>query len=928
MREVRPVFVHAPTIIRCVTWGYLMTVLLTSVVPRALSAQLPVSGAPVPVQRPCHLSIAREPLSQALVQLAEECGLQFAHLAHDGSGHLLVGPLSGVFTRKAALRRLLHATPLTYRFINDHTVAIVSRNAVTAARRASPHRLPDARAASQRKAARGRPHGMLSRFLAFFALCGFLSFHAGHACAKGAAGDSLTAVPTLQEVVVTAQRRAVNMQSTSVSETAVSGSAILNQHIDRISDLETQVPGLSVTTSGFTENINIRGMGNTTASPTVTTGVPVFRDGLYEPEAILLTEPFYDIHDVEILRGPQGTIIGQNSTGGAVVINSNNPNFRGVNGYAQLVAGDYGRKRIDGAVNLPINHELAARLAFNVEKRHSFFQNIGPQIGDANAGVYSNPGHINEKNMRLGLLFKPSRRFRALLKIEINDLSTGGLTPRPLPPCSSCSPAASFYQYGYNGPSVYNGFHALGIYQLDYNTPEMQHDTADRYGLHLRYILPGGITLRSLTGYQVLHERRIDDVDASAAPVGTGGKYWLQNIGRDPYYSQEFDLISPNIGRVTWLAGVSYFYRSTPVDTIEYPYGALPEPGSQNANIYFRIGTHVHLFGAFGQIDWQILHSLRLQVGARYSDDGQTTSGAFTIPGPGIVISNVGRYSKSVPSGKVALNWTPLRGQHFYVFWARGFKDGGINNAQSDFAPEYVNDYEMGWKGQFLEHHLRTQLGGYYMQYDNMQQQVLNPLGGGNIVINLGNSKIDGLEFSSQARLGGWQGDIGLAYNHSVLGAAHAIASYELPAGVNTNLPQCASAQTSGCNDYTPYILNLNGEADPYSPQFQGNVSLSYIFDLGESRTLAPRVTYSYTGSQWASIFQNTGFYRLSARRLLDLYLSFGYRSWNVQFYVHNATAATYIEGIGGGTGQAGTPGNDAFWGNPRTWGVSVETTF
>ena len=107
-------------------------------------------------------------------------------------------------------------------------------------------------------------------------------------------------------------------------------------------------------------------------------------------------------------------------------------------------------------------------------------------------------------------------------------------------------------------------------------------------------------------------------------------------------YSQEFDLISPDAGKLTWLTGASYFYRSTPVTLNQYPYGAPVEPNAADANTAVNIGTHVHLVGLFGQVGYQIQPSLQLQVGARVSADGETSSGAITIPGPGIVISNVG----------------------------------------------------------------------------------------------------------------------------------------------------------------------------------------------------------------------------------------------------------------------------------------------
>jgi iron complex outermembrane recepter protein len=940
MPTAHPVYTKPTQFIRCVARRYLVVAFIAGLGPAAVDVSSAVE-MPMPQVR-WQLSIGRLSLNDALMQLAQQSGVQVARFSDVDSANMVVGPVYGLYTREEALSTLLRGTGLTYRFVNDHTVAIIRQSAPEPA---APNSLPKVQAppasvpAERGTNSAGNNIGqgghdvgavneksghqnLLSRLLGLFAACSVASLPPGHTCAQEASVD------TLQEVVVTAERRSTDIQTTPVSVTAISGTDLLDRHVDVIADLETQVPGLSVTNSGFTQNINIRGMGNSTASPTVTTGVPVYRDGLYQPEAILLTEPFYDIADVEVLRGPQGTIIGQNSTGGALVINSANPNFDGVNGYSEVVGGNYNERKLDGAINLPINDILAARVAFNIEDRGSFFEDVGQNLGDASAQVTSDPGHIDEKNFRFGLLFKPTDNFQALFKAETNQLSTGGLTPRPLPPCSICAPDSSFYAYGYNGPSIYNGFQNLGVYQLDYNTPEMQNDRADRFSLELRYILPGDITLRSLSGYQVLLEQRVDDADASAAPVGAGGGYWEHTIGPDPYYSQEFDLISPDTGKVTWLTGASYFLRYTPVNLLEYPYGAVVEPNGADANTAVDISTHVHLVGVFGQLSYQFLPSLQIQAGARFSADGQTSAGAITIPGPGIVISNVGAYSKDVPTGKVSLNWTPAEGQFVYGFVARGFKDGGINNAVSDFGPEYVNDYEIGWKGDFLGGHLRTQLGGYYMQYSGMQQQVLNPEGGGNTVINLGNSKIAGLELSSQGRLGGWLANAGIAVNHSVLGNAKAIAAYELSGAINTNLPQCATGQTAGCNNYLPYTLNLSGEANPYSPTFQANLSVSYPIALGHNSSLTPRVDYSYTGKQYASIFQNTDFYLLSARSLLDVYLSYDYKSWEIQAFAHNVTNEVYIAGIGGATGTAGSSGVDAFYGDPRTLGLSIKTRF
>ena len=163
----------------------------------------------------------------------------------------------------------------------------------------------------------------------------------------------------LTEVVVTAERRAADVQHTAISLTAESGEQMGKDHLFNISDLQTATPSFSVNTAGQYNSINIRGIGNAAVNPAITPGIAVERDGLVQAETIELSEPFYDIADVEILRGPQGTFIGQSSTGGAVLINSHSPTFDGLNGYVNALVGNYSDNKVDGAINLPISDTLA-----------------------------------------------------------------------------------------------------------------------------------------------------------------------------------------------------------------------------------------------------------------------------------------------------------------------------------------------------------------------------------------------------------------------------------------------------------------------------------------------------------------------------------------------------------------------------------------
>jgi iron complex outermembrane receptor protein len=810
----------------------------------------------------------------------------------------------------------------------------------------------------------------------------------GAAMAQTAPVATAGASSAVEEVVVTAERRATSAQATAISMTAVSGQTLVESHVNTIADVQNLAPGLSVTNSGLTQNVNIRGLGNTAVSPNITTGVAVFRDGLYEPEAILLSEPMYDIADVEVLKGPQGTIIGQNSTGGAMTINSKNPNFNGINGYAEAQFGSYNDRKFNGAINLPINDVLAARIALNWENRDSFYKDIGGQIAQGTDNPNVTPGKLAEQNARLSVIYKPNDKFQALVKAEFNWLDTGGYNAKPLP-------FSAYYSYGYNGPSQYNNFRNLGPWQLAYDFTSLTDiQKADRYSVEMKYRFDNGISLRSISGIQHMGELYNSDTDYSMANAGVAGSVYsiagnsaggareqYHNIGpADNYYSEEFDVLSPDTGRLTWLAGVSYFYRNTAVHDRTYDglgivnptIGADPAfagvsspftfscPTGSACNLYSLSNTDATqlLYGVFGQLDYKVLDNLHLVIGARESIDKNTTSG-YTVANIDAQLANgrtnytytngIGTYSKNVPTYKVAVNWTPLPGQLVYAFAARGYKEGGINNTViPDFQPEYVNDYEIGWKGRLFDGSVLTQVGAYYMQYQGMQQQVVATQTGGNYVANLGNSTIDGVEASFQAHLDNFKWDAGLAYNQSSLGSVSAVGTWLLAGNGSTLLKACSGAQLNqvapgasstaiGCTNYTNAIVSLSGEQNPYSPTLQFNTSAAYDFEV-LGGLLTPRISYSYTGKQWASIFQkiptginpNAGLdrngnalpypnYALPARGLVDLSLTYHTKEWTVEVFGKNVGNTYYLAGIAG---------NNGYYGDPRTWGIRLNRGF
>jgi iron complex outermembrane receptor protein len=780
---------------------------------------------------------------------------------------------------------------------------------------------------------------------------------------QDAQGDQAAAAApgALQEVVVTAERRATDIQTTPISVAAITGGQLASQQVNTVADLQSTVPNFQALNAGPYLSVNIRGIGNTAITPTIVPGVAIFHDGLLAAETIFNSEPFYDIADVEVLRGPQGTFVGASSTGGAVQVNSANPNFRGVNGYIEGQYGNYQDEKVDGAVNLPVSDTFAMRLAFNWEQMKSFSTLAPPTpLPSDTADV---PGSVNNHNARLGMLWKPSDSFQALLKIEFNYVNPYGDAAEPNQNTFTI-PAGQLCPGGYAGPVCHSLYYPYSSHQpfvLTDNIPLQTEATyMNRYGLELRETLPNGIVLRSLTGFQYNNQTQVQDPDDSSA------NYQLEykNVGpEDNYLSQEFNIISPTTGPVTWIAGASLYYRDTDVETTNYiaypsyspsvplPQGDFYPVGPGGTTITHSGSDSVQrTVGVFGNVDWQFTRTLQLEIGARGNWDanyskGQpgfwpgvpagdssvrqipVTTGTPCPDNPGyscVYSAGVAQQTDSVPTGKIDLNWTPLPGQFFYAFWARGYKSGGVIIGTSNgFKPEQVDDYELGWKSNSFNRHLQTSIGGYWMQYHDMQLPALNILTGGNLTTNLSSpSTIRGIEASADGRFGAWDANLALALDDSRMGALSEVATYRLPAAAS-GLKQCAGgAAPPLCFDYSPYEVSVAGEQNPYTPKVTVNASIDYNFHIKDA-ILTPKVAFNYTASQYDSIFQQGDYYKLGARELWNLSLNLVSGPWTAQAYCNNCGNWTYVTAAGGTN-----VGDVWFYGAPRQYGVRFNYAF
>jgi iron complex outermembrane receptor protein len=738
----------------------------------------------------------------------------------------------------------------------------------------------------------------------FFHRVYFAGFASIVACASAgtarAQEASAVAQEQLQEVVVTAQRRVENLQTTPIAATVLDATSLDRKSVTDISDLQNASPALSITNFGVVSFVNIRGEGLDSNSPQVVPGVATYRDGLWQPP-VGTSSSFYDVGSVEVLRGPQGTFVGSNSTGGAIFINSNSPSLEDQSGRIEVLLGNYADAGANGEVNLPLNDRWATRIAFNVERRNSFYDNIASSVTPIGA-QFNTPGALDEKDLRLGEIWKPTDELTFLLKSDFTDKSTGGYAMKPIP-------GTAYAPYAPTDP-----------WTINFDQGTKADETALRNSLEVRWQpSPDGITYRSLTGYQYLSIRNIYDVDATNSRLpGPPAQADYEAIDERPI-TEEINVISPDKGRLQWIVGAFYLH-----DTRDVGHNITSQSFPQSVLIDFY--TILKTAAVFGQLSYKITPRLELQVGGRFThDDVSNPPGGFINIGPGAAyVDASGSHTDSATTGKVALNWTVNEDNFLYGFVAKGFKGGGFTfgNPPGQFQPEIVWDYELGWKSYFLQHHVRTQIGGFWNDYQNLQVSVIDTASGANQLTNIGKSTIDGAEAQIEGQFGGLRVDASGAYVKSKLGAISLVNARLIPGGGALNLgPQCGPGAPAapGCFDYTPFIVSVNGRPNPYSPKWTFNAGAEYQFGLSGGATLTPRINYSYVGALWTTLVEAPVTDYLRSYGLWNASVTFAKGDWRVEAFGRNLANASYV---------LGQYNNAELFGNPRQFGVRVSRTF
>jgi len=743
------------------------------------------------------------------------------------------------------------------------------------------------------------------RLRAIFLSASSLTLMCGAAAAQTAASPSASANngTTLSELVITAERRTTALQKTAIAATVVTGKDLLAKNVITVDQLQFLSPSLTVNNFGQGNNVDIRGIGKGEHNSQTGTGVVTYRDGVPTFPGYFQEEPYYDVASVEVLRGPQGTFSGQNATGGAIIVNTNNPVIGGgYDGYAYARYGNYNDVNLQGAVNIPINDTLAARIAWNGEYRDSFFHVTGPWTGDPNPKWGS---------LRLSLLWTPTAQLKVLFKTDYNYLQNGA----------------------YFGPTILNpvtgnpnGTNNLFNFANNFHTSAI--DQFMRSVLRVDYTTESGYDFRSVTGVQwgrTAWTGDIDDLSNTPPPA-----IMIDEGVDETQWTQEFNIISPADKPLTWVLGA--FYEN---NTYNFPYGrfdiGLPFGGYQG--FIPGSGYDDDLYGVnrtwsaavFGQASLNLPAGFQLQAGVRYSAWSTLNKATFYVPEylPYLFVYQDEAETGDNTTGKVTLNWNLDSHNFLYAFVASGAKPGGLNDAvlypisfsylvPPPFKQEYVWDYEIGWKSSLFDGHVHTQIGGYYNDFKHFQVSLYIPNNPTQTTeYNVPNTTVlYGMEASIQAAFGGFQfsGDLGL--EKSKLGTFYAV--------------QPGSALPGPCDPNTgpasTTCFDLQGHPQTYAPEVTFNVSAGYRFKLTSGDTITPTVSFAHISDQWGTVFDITANGdHLGPRNLLNANIAWVHGTWTLTAFGTNLMNDKYIGAL---VSPLQIPGN------PRQYGVSIMKTF
>ena len=722
-----------------------------------------------------------------------------------------------------------------------------------------------------------------------------------HALPALAQAPAEGATQGVSDIVVTAQKRAQNIQDVPASIAAFSQEALENRQIRGLGDLTTRVPSLQVGYTYGSNTVTIRGISTNLTSGFEDPSVAVHVNGVYQARARSLNLALMDLERIEVLSGPQGTLYGRNATGGVINYILRGPTEKTE---AQITGrvGNFDSYALQGYISGPISDTVGFRISGMLDNRDKgFVRNLLP--GAAKSRYFEN----KFTGVRGILAFKPSDTVQFDLEGSYGN-TRSSFNPGVLEP--SLSPA----RRAVLGPQSFRPREVYADFPSENNTKEYAATAT------LTWDISDDIQFKSISAYQKYKNEMPVDLDGSGVTVQTT----YNNFASDTY-TQELNLnVDSFDGRLKSIFGVYYFNdRVTSTAQVFSALGNLAAPAISTYAAANRVKAHSIAF--FTDQTLSITDSLRLIGGVRYNIDKKDTLQT---------IFNTACRDKETNQKFTA--WTPKAGIQFdvtdkimaYATYQKGFKAGGVASGTcgNAYEPETIKGGEVGIKTQFADNRVRLNIAGYWYDYGNLQvQKTLGTIGGFSVV-NAAQSRIKGIEANLDA----------VITPQLKLDAAAMVQSAKYTDFVNCNqtvqLPPIGGVAQAACaaSDQRPatdparnqqVAGNWLNRAAPYS----FTIGLQYDAEVGAGK-LSFRGESYWSGRIHFNEF-NTAALDQRAYNIQNAYVTFTPTSdrYNLRAFVKNVRnvdykASGYFNGL--------TAQYTVVWNPPRTYGLEASYKF
>ena len=702
-----------------------------------------------------------------------------------------------------------------------------------------------------------------------------------------AASAPVAAEGGVEEIVVTAERRVQNLQDVPISATVFNARDLARRGVIGIADIQQVAPSIAINTVNRSTFINIRGVGIAQSAPTSNPGVAYYIDGQLIPHEQFIAQSFYDYGSIEVLRGPQGTLTGQNSTGGAVYIRTPDPEFDHVSGYVEQSAANYASYKTVAALNVPVSDNVAVRASATRDKRDSFTNNIGPST--------SQPGNLDLVAGRFNLALRSGDHdIRFNLRADgFNSKSDNNAVKRR------------------------NDIVSTDPYVIEEDVRSYQDQRGFRVAAELRLPVIAGVDLRGFGALQRLQTLDQTDGDrtATAAPrpptanvgrVSDGSTRFNTRIG-------EINLLSTRTSPFTWVIGGFLLDEFIHTDLIRDNNHVTDFVSSTST-----ISTRAHNISRslFGQANYYVTKRLELVAGARHSWDKQVYDRNIVNSVVQPDATKTGVQKSSVWTGKVGINYH-LDATLLYVTASKGYKAGGVNLTVGtlNFAPETNKVYEAGFKTTILDRRLRVNGDIFYSDYRSIQLSSL--LNGLPVTQNAARGRSYGGELEVTGQFGQFGFNFGGGYLHGRFANDSCINDTNNPAGQRALCPSASATQADS--------RVSDGDRLPFAPSWTLNGGVQYEMRVSDGLTLTPRLQWSHLSSQVATPFPSA-FTIVPGRDLFDARLTADIgRRFRLEAYVMNLGNKTYIASQ---IQDSSSATGGVIYGAPRTYGLRATVRF